>query len=469
MVVRGVDLVSLAVEGADYQVPDRMSYSMKLIPPLGFQYLSATLKASGYECRIYDQPVLRFLPEGLLQSVDRHPGRAIGFYTDSALKPKVLHWIRTLRELGSQKTIIIGGPGSFGATDYLEAGADFVVHGEGERAILDVLNHLNGKQNRSTLRGVTYRENGEAVDTAAQELIEDVDGIPFPDRDEYPIETYHDFHMFPIRIPFASMLTSRGCPHRCTFCAIPAIWGQKVRQRSPENCMAEIDLLTGRYDVKFVGFNDNVFALSRAWLSAFCEGLILRRSPVHFSINVHPFSFRNQRDESVALLARAGCRLMVAGLHSVDPRVLENVNQRPEEPMQLMELVHIIRRHGIAVVVEFLFGLPGDTRQSWDDALQWSFHARPQYALFYSLSKLEGTTIGEEYKDRDVTGFSEEEIRAACAMCQRRFFLSPATILRDLWFVVRRNPRWILYMLKNIRCLIHAVGFKRRTIQSHTI
>jgi radical SAM superfamily enzyme YgiQ (UPF0313 family) len=275
--------------------------------------------------------------------------------------------------------------------------------------------------------------------------------------------------MFPMRVPFVSMLASRGCPHRCTFCASPNIWGRKVRQRSAENCLAEIDLLTGRYDAKFIGFKDDVFALSPKWLHEFCEGLILRPSPVHFSCNIHPFSFKNRRDESVALLARAGCRLMVAGLQSVDPRVLENINRKTDEPRRLMELVQIIKRHGIAVVVEFIFGLPGDSRQSWDDALKWSMDAKPHYALFYSLSKLEGSAIGEEYKDREVTEFTEDEIRGACATNQRRFFSAPGTIFRDIWFVIRRNPRWFFYVLKNVRYLINALGFKKKSIQSRTV
>ena len=463
----GVDLVYLAPEGADYLVPEKMNYGMKLVPQLGFQYLSATLKTAGHQCRIYDQPILGFTPEKLMALLDENPDRAVGFYTDSFLKPKITAWISHLRKRGLKKTLLIGGPGSYGAAEYLKAGADFVVHGEGERTILEILDHLNGKGAKENLKGVTYKDNDFIIDTPARELIENIDSLPFPDRDEYPIRSYHDFHMFPMRVPFVSVLSSRGCPNTCTFCSSPNIWGRKVRMRSCENMLAEIDMLVEKYDAKFLGFKDDMFAIRPSWLKEFTEGMIRRDNDLHFSCNIHPFSFKNSREESVELLARSGCRLMVAGLQSVDPQVLKNINRSADEPKMLMELARIIKKNDIALVVEFIFGLPLDSRQSWDNALKWSQKAGPHYALFYSLSKLEGSVIGEKYKDKEVTPFSEKEIRQGCANAQKKFFTTPKNILRDFWFVIRKNPRWFLYVARNIGYIIGGIGIKLKRKKPH--
>lgn len=460
MTISGVDLVYLAMEGADYLVPEQMNYGMKLVPQLGFQYLSATLRAGGYKCRIYDQPILGFDPPKLNALLNKNPDRCVGFYTDSFLKPKVIAWIRKLRELGCKKAVLIGGPGSFGAEDYLAAGADIVVHGEGERTIIQIMEYLNGTRKKADLKGVSYTKKGGKFDAPAQDLIRDVDSIPFPFRDDYPVRMYHDFHMFPMRVPFIGVLSSRGCPHRCTFCASPAIWGRRVRQRSPENMLAEIDMLNDRYEARFLGFKDDVFAPSRRWLEEFCEGMILRNYPITFSCNIHPFSFKKRPEESVEMLARAGCRLMVSGLQSVDPAVLKNINRAESEPDDLMRLAPLIKKNGIALVVEFIFGLPGDSYKSWEDANRWSRKAGPNYALYYSLSKLEGSAIGDQYKDKPVTMFTETEIRNACARNQRRFFTSPKNIIRNIWFVIKRNPRWFLYVARNIPYLIEGIGLK---------
>ena len=466
----GIDLVYLAMEGsADYLVADEMNYKMKLVPQLGFQYLSGTLRSTGRPCRIFDQPVLRFGQQKLFSDLAANPDRAVGFYCDSFLKPKVIDWIRALRQAGSDKSILVGGPGAFGAEDYLKAGADIVAHGEGERTIIEIAEVLEGTRERDALRGVSYRHDNEIIHTDLQNPITDLDHIPLPDRDQYPISLYRDFHMFPMRIPFASMLASRGCPNQCTFCSSPAIWGRQVRVRTPENVAAEIDHLITRYGVRFVGFKDDVFPIKPGWLDAFHDEMMRRKSPVRFSCNIHPYSYRRRRAESMKMLAEAGCRLIVAGLQSVDPTVLQNIRRHKDEPEELMETVRVAKKQGIAIVAEFIFGLPGDNRTSWQGAVDWAKKARPHYALYYSLSKLEGSDIERQYRDRAVTEFSEAEIRDACAKAQRTFFTNPRTILRDIWFVLRRNPSWLVHIARNLPYLVNSLGIKLRRGQGQKV
>lgn len=112
---------------------------------------------------------------------------------------------------------------------------DFLCHGEGERTVMQIAMYLDGKLSKKELKGVTYQEQGKLVTTPPQEMIEDLDEIPFPDRSKLEIDDYHERYNFNSRKPFATILTSRGCPMSCTYCASPAFWGRKVRRRSVEN------------------------------------------------------------------------------------------------------------------------------------------------------------------------------------------------------------------------------------------
>ena len=165
----------------------------------------------------------------------------------------------------------------------------------------------------------------------------------------------------------------------------------------------------------------------------------------------------------LSILKKAGLDQVVVGLQSVDQKVLQNINRRPDEPERVAEIARACKNLGITVVVEFIFGLPGDTDDTMRRAFDYSLRVRPHHALFYVLSVLDGSEIMEKYgEDGPDTGFSDEELRKRCADYQKRFFTHPAVFLGNVFHILKNNPFWFFRILKYWRYFIDAIGFKKK-------
>lgn len=464
--IKRVALIYPAMEGADYIVPDKMEYGIKRSAQLGFQYLSAALRTSGTDCTILDQSVTQFDLPTLMRILKGGRYDLVGFYSDTMLKPKVADFIRQLNRNGFGKPVIVGGPGSFDYKVYLDAGAQIVCHGEGEKTIVEVVEYFNGKRKAEDLRGVNMVIDGSELELPSQEPIENLDSLPFPDRSQYTPNTYYDYHYFGMRQPYMSMMTSRGCPNQCSFCSSSAVLGRKVRTRSAENVLEEIDQCTAEFGLRYIGFKDDIFGLKKDWTEQFAKGLIARNSPVSFAVNLFPFSFKNRAEPTLALLKKAGLDQVVVGLQSVDRSVLKNINRHPDEPEHVARIVSTCKNLGITVVVEFIFGLPGDTKETMRRALDYSLKVRPHHALFYVLSVLDGSEIMDKYGEKGPdTGFSDEELRKRCADYQKHFYTRPAVFAGNVFHILKNNPLWFFRIMRYWRYFIDAIGFKKKRIK----
>jgi len=264
-----------------------------------------------------------------------------------------------------------------------------------------------------------------------------------------------------MRQPYVSMVGSRGCPNRCGFCSSSSVLGRRLRTRSPENLLAEISRCVKDFDLKYIGFKDDIFGVKPGWLDEFAGGLMDMGRPVWYAINLYPLSFKNNLERALTQMAESGLDQVVVGLQSVDPLVLKNVNRRPEEPGRVIEMVKLCKKLGITSIVEFIFGLPGDTDKSMRGALEYSLKLRPNHALFYVLSVLDGSKIIKDYgKEGPDTGFSDLELRNRCSNYQKRFFTRPSVVIGNFIHVLRGNPKWFLRILKHWRYFFNAVGFK---------
>ncbi|MBZ0253506.1 MAG: radical SAM protein, partial [Candidatus Methylomirabilis sp.] len=289
--------------------------------------------------------------------------------------------------------------------------------------------------------------------------VEDLDALPFPIRPAETVMKHHDWHIFGMRKPYITMITPRGCPFDCTFCTSPVIWGHKVRRRSVDNVLAEIDHEVETNGVRYIGFKDDIFGTSVEWTREFCEKLIARPYKVRWSAMVHPFSFKKERDWIVPLMARAGLDILIPGLQSVDAGVLTNISRDPREPYELAEMLRIAQREGVSTVLQFIFGLPGDSEATMDASLRYALAVRPNYAQFYRLSFLEGAELERQFPRQDPTEFPPEEIERRVARAQRRFYTHPAVLARNLAHVLRKNPRWLLVAARHAGYILAAAGF----------
>lgn len=188
------------------------------------------------------------------------------------------------------------------------------------------------------------------------------------------------------------------------------------------------------------------------------EEMKKRKLKVSFSCMPHPFSFRGRRKEVLSILKEVGLDMIIPGLQSVDKKVLKNIKRHPEEPECLEELIKEAKKLGITTVVQFIFGLPGDSKEVFKRNLKYALKVKPHYALFYKLSKLPGSEIEREFKEKSPSGLSEEYVKKWVKRCQSRFFLDPRIIFQNFFHILSKNPKWFLIAGKNLAHLSKATG-----------
>jgi len=459
--IQRVLFVYLDQESSSYSgLRGKPNRSIRRRPQLGFQYLSSVLESAGVDTVILDQTITPFTVRDLAEKVKDVSCDIVGFYTATALKDKVRSFISGLKE-ATGIPIIAGGPGSVNGGEYLEAGCDIVCNGEGEKTILDIIDHYNGKRELATIRGISYLEKGEVRTTVPQDLIEDLDILPFPKRDRIPVDYYHDYYIFTMRKPYITMMTSRGCPFRCTFCTSHLFWQTRYRVRSVDNVLKEIDEARRALNVRYIAFLDDIFGFEERWLKEFCEGLIKRRyRDLRWMCILHPFSLRKGRGVLLDLLKESGCDTLSFGLQSAHPEILKNIKRHPDEPVELEKTITLARQKGFLTSIGIIFGLPQETHDTIRHTIDYCCRVRPTYAEFYNLELLEGSEITRVYQKKEsVCAVGSPELDWWCKYAARKFYSHPSQIISIMKIILTKNPSWFVTAARNAKHFITATGY----------
>jgi len=226
--------------------------------------------------------------------------------------------------------------------------------------------------------------------------------------------------------------------------------------------MAEIEQCVRDFGLRYIGFKDDIFGTKTEWAEQFAEAMIARGHDLRYGVLLSPFSYLGRREPTLRLMKRSGLDQVVVGIQSADPEVIRNIKRRPEQLEAAVELVSTAKRQGITTIIEFIFGLPGDSDATMRKALDYSLRLRPHHALFFVLTVLEGSEIFEQYgAEGPDTGFTLEQLRRRCSGYQRHFYTRPGVFFGNLWQILRTNPRWFLRVLRYLPYLIKAIGMKR--------
>jgi anaerobic magnesium-protoporphyrin IX monomethyl ester cyclase len=454
--------VYLSMEDSSYSL-GKADYRMSRRPQLGFQYMVSVLEAAGIPADIWDQSITPFSHDELIQQLREAPALFVGFYSADAMRNKLVSCIATIKQAAPEIPVVVGGPAAtLDPQPYLEAGTDIVAIGEGEVTVLEICEYLLGKQELATVNGVCHIQNGSMVQNPVQPMIPDLDTLPFPNRDKIHISNYLDHFVYNVRLPYTTMITSRGCPYRCTFCTSHEIWNKKVRTRSVGNVMEEIDILVNKYGVKYISFQDDVFGLSASWVRDFTDAMIEKNFDLNWMCILHPLSFRNKRGEMLDRLKKAGCDTISLGLQSADPTILKNIKRMPQEPEMCMELITAAKQRGMLTAIGFIFGSPGETGESLQCSIDFALKCQPHHAEFYTLDVLKGSQIDVMYGEESFTAMSSEQLNSDRVRASRTFYSHPAIIYQNIAYILRYRPSWILAGLKFLPFFLKSVGFSKR-------
>jgi len=329
---------------------------MKPYPPLGLLYLSAFLKERGLSVEVFDSTFGD--RDGLTDRLASEPGKTLGIYTNLMTRRSVLEIIGVAKRHGW--TVILGGPESANyPTEYLGRGADVIVVGEGEEALLEILPVLGraGPNRLHAIRGIAFRdEAGAIVRTAERSRILDLDSLPFPDRGAIDHHRYLEAWKTHHGASSVNLITARGCPYRCNWCS-HAVYGFSHRRRSPANVADELQQIVERYDPDQVWYADDVFTISHPWLESYVEELERRR--LHRPFETITRADRLATEKSVELLQRLGCYRIWIGSESGSQRILDAM-ERGVTVEQVRRSAKLARAHGIQVGMFLMWGYEGE-------------------------------------------------------------------------------------------------------------
>lgn len=369
---------------------------MKPYPPLGLLSLSAYLKARGFAVEVYDSTFGS--KEQLFARLSEAPGGVLGLYTNLMTRRAILDIVGAARQHGWK--IVLGGPESANyPAEYLAAGADTIVIGEGETALEELLPALAafGPHRLGNVRGIVFRdETGKIVRTPERPRIPDLDALPFPDREAIDHQPY--LHAWKTHHGTSSinLITARGCPYRCTWCS-HAVYGFSHRRRSPANVADEMAMIVERYDPDQVWYADDVFTISHPWLRNYAVELKARG--IHRPFETITRADRLQSEDAVRALVDLGCYRIWIGSESGSQRILDAM-QRGVTVEQVRRSTALLQKHGIEVGMFLMWGFEGEELEDIAATVEHVKLANPDIFFTTISYPIKGTKYFDDVRDK---------------------------------------------------------------------
>ncbi len=388
---------------------------LNLIPPYALGYLATACLRAGHTPVIVDAPREQWGAAEVVRRVAQERPEVVGITLFSTDVASAAELCRALKQLAHPPVIVLGGihPSSFPeATLRRIPEADYLLLGEAELSLPQWLDMLAQTRTPSVsalsrIPGLAWR-NGETLQVNACEWHDDLDAFGHPAWELIHPLRYQKYPptLFVRQRPFVPVITSRGCPYLCTFCAGHKVSGRKIRTRSMDSIFAELRELRERYGIREVHIEDDHFTHSRARVVEFCERLIQTKWNLTWTM---PNGVRLDTldAEMLALMKRAGCYLLILGVESGSDRILAHMRKKITVA-QVEEKVALVAQAGILPHAFFMLGYPEETEADFQATLDLALRLPLIGAHFSSYRPLPGTQSSEELVARgEITPFED--------------------------------------------------------------
>ncbi len=361
-------------------------YVSGVSPNSGLASLAAYILQAGAEVDFIDAPAEGLSPEEVPSGAKFGDYDYIGISSASGAFPLALLTAKVLKSAFPQAKIVLGGchPTAMPDEALSSHDVDFIVRGEGEETFLEL---ISGKDPEK-ISGLSYRIENEHMHNPGRELLPDLDVLPVPAYHLLPMHLYRPPLGGYRATPAISMMTARGCPGRCTFC-FHRLWGGKVRSRSPEKVMEEIDYLRNSFGIREVTFYDDTFTFNKKRTRELCLKLAGLRPKLSWACEARVDTVDT---ETLGLMAEAGCHQVCFGIESASNEVLENLNKRINLDMA-GGVVREAQKAGMNVRCAFMIGNPGDNRETMEQTLKLARDLKPDVVQFNITTPFPGTEM----------------------------------------------------------------------------
>ena len=369
--------------------------------PLGLAYIAAVLETNNFDVQVLDANAeMLSVREAALHAI-KSGASIIGLTAATNTIKRVYKIASIVKSIAPERVVIVGGPHPSAVPERTlrECSAiDIIVVGEGEKIIVELVTILAKEEklkNLMTVKGISFRFNNKIVSTPKQERIANLDELPFPARHLFPWKKYTPGAMLDVGIKkgeFATIITSRGCPNKCTYCSSAHFWGITVRFRSVENIIKEVEHLVEKYRIKELEFVDDTFTASASRVKNFCELLLAKRIKIKWIAYARVNTISK---ELLQIMKKAGCFRLNFGLESGSQDILNNIKKNITLE-QVRNAIKLAKKEGFFVDTSFMIGLPGDTKETVKQTIKFAIELNPHSALFCITTPFPGTELYDE-------------------------------------------------------------------------
>jgi radical SAM superfamily enzyme YgiQ (UPF0313 family) len=452
---RGEDRCQANIEGS-------ASATLRACNDLG--YMAAVLRNLGYEAKIMDYPA-----EGM--KWDRYiddfksfmPDLAIMSITTATIE-KDMEAFKIAKVLNPEVITIAKGAHFLGClpqelNEDIYKVMDYAISGEAEFIINNLVKAIDNDEEISEVKGIFYwnQTEEEVFKTPKADFEDDLDSLPFPARDLMN----NNLYLRPdTGKPMATVSVSRGCPSLCIYCLTPTVSGKKIRKRSVQNIVDEIQECVEKYNIKDFFFKADTFTIDKKWVTEVCEEILLRKLNIEWGANsrVKPLS-----PETLKLMKRAGCWLIAFGLESGNDETLDKIkkNATKEDARQAVKWA---KEAGLRVSGYYLMGFPWESEKHIKETIEFAKELDCDYSEFHIVVPYEGTELYEQIKNTDLLKESVTGHDPFTNPIMKTYYLSTPELLNlknKALKEVYLRPKYIIKTLKNIRNISEFMNYTR--------
>jgi anaerobic magnesium-protoporphyrin IX monomethyl ester cyclase len=356
--------------------------------PLNICLLASFVRERGeFDCSVADFEIMSAdTPEQMARMILEFSPKYVCFTTLTPRFPVVVKTAQEIKKINPDVVCIAGGPHVTGVPEAaLQDGITYGIVGEGEEALLELLNALENKSPVAAVKNLAYRYKSQVKLNSVRPFYGNLDDLPFPAWDLMQLEEYKDPAYF--QGSHLAIFSGRGCPYDCKFCASAVTWKRKLRVRSVENVIKEIRHITGVLRVKNLMFWDDTFAADIKRAISICQEIKKEKIEINYTVQLRADAVS---DELVYELKSSGCSFAAIGVESGNEEMLKSIGKR-ETKNDFRSALKIMKEGRLACIGSYILGLPGDTHETIRQTIDFAFELNAEQSKFMILSPYPGT------------------------------------------------------------------------------
>jgi anaerobic magnesium-protoporphyrin IX monomethyl ester cyclase len=373
-------------------------------PPLGTIIAAAVVRQQGFDVSLFDTN-LRTEANEITEGIREFRPKYVVIYDDgfnyltkmclTKMREAAFAMTRIAKKLGCI-LIVSSSDASDNYEKYFACGADYVVRGEGEETLSELLACLEKRKEPDSIAGLAFKKSGKTFATGTRPVMKDLDRLPLPAWDLVNIESYKKIWLRHHGYFSLNIATTRGCPFKCNWCAKP-IYGNRYTSRSPENVITEIEFLKANYNPDHIWFCDDIFGLKPGWVNKFRDLIVEKNILLNYKIQSRVDLLLE--DEAVKALKESGAETVWVGAESGSQKILDAMD-KGTTTSQINDATQLLKRNNIKVAFFLQFGYLGETQEDILKTIDMVVNLLPDEVGISVSYPLPGTKFYETVKDQ---------------------------------------------------------------------